>query len=121
MANGVNHLRSPEQVAARLDSLIKKIHEIQGPNMHGESPADVVLVAHGHILRAFTKRFLNYPLEFPLSIMMHPGAIGVLRSVLLRRVSNVFLLPNIFLLSSSYQHNRIEEPALCVGMALPLE
>jgi broad specificity phosphatase PhoE len=50
--------------------------------MHGEpGPADIVLVAHGHLLRAFVKRWLGYPLEFPLSLMLEPGAIGVLRSV----------------------------------------
>lgn len=47
--------------------------------MHGEKHCDVVLVAHGHLLRAFTKRWLGYPMEFPLSLMLDPGAVGVLR------------------------------------------
>lgn len=68
--------------------------------MHGERSADVVLVsismayvllatsthwscipqvAHGHLLRAFAKRWLKYPLEFPLSMMFEPGAVGILR------------------------------------------
>lgn len=47
--------------------------------MHGENPSDIVLVAHGHLLRAFTKRWLGYPMEFPLSLMLDPGAVGVLR------------------------------------------
>ena len=68
--------------------------------MHGERPADVVLVrifmscpwsatsthrdyvlkvASGHLLRAFAKRWLKYPLEFPLSMMLEPGAIDILR------------------------------------------
>lgn len=50
--------------------------------MHGEKPADILLVAHGHLLRAFTKRWLKYPMDFPLSLMMEPGAIGILRYVL---------------------------------------
>ena len=47
--------------------------------MNGENPCDVVLVAHGHLLRAFVKRWLMYPMEFPLSMMLEAGAIGVLR------------------------------------------
>lgn len=47
--------------------------------MRGESPCDIVLVAHGHLLRAFTKRWLGYPMEFPLALMLEPGAVGVLR------------------------------------------
>lgn len=47
--------------------------------MHGENPCDVVLVAHGHLLRAFTKRWLGYSMDFPLSLMLEPGAVGVLR------------------------------------------
>ncbi|GAB1311843.1 hypothetical protein MFIFM68171_02053 [Madurella fahalii] len=91
--------RSAQQVTDRLDGLIQKIYEIQRPNMHGEAPADVVLVAHGHILRAFVKRWLRYPMEKPLGLMMSPGAIGVL----------------------SYENHRIEDPALMVGMSLPQE
>jgi hypothetical protein len=65
--------------------------------MHGEKPADVMVVskitehigielliakvAHGHLLRAFAKRWLKYPLETPLSMMLEPGAIGILRFV----------------------------------------
>lgn len=47
--------------------------------MHGENPSDVLLVAHGHTLRAFTKRWLGYSMDFPLSMMLEPGAVGVLR------------------------------------------
>lgn len=68
--------------------------------MYAERPADVVLVsismacalsaiptdwscvlqvAHGHLLRAFAKRWLKYPLDFPLSMMLEPGAVGILR------------------------------------------
>ncbi|KKA19171.1 Phosphoglycerate mutase [Rasamsonia emersonii CBS 393.64] len=63
----------PSQVAARLDDLINEIRAIQAGHMHGEpGPADVVLVAHGHILRAFVKRWLGHPLDFPLSLMLEP-------------------------------------------------
>lgn len=72
--------RSAQQVTDRLDDLIKEIRSFQVNHMHGEpGPADIVLVAHGHLLRAFVKRWLGYPMEFPLSLMLEPGGIGVLR------------------------------------------
>jgi sedoheptulose-bisphosphatase len=95
--DGCEEGESPEQVTARLDNLITKIQEIQRPNMHGECRADVVLVAHGHILRAFVKRWLRYDLAFPLSMMLEPGGVGGL----------------------SYQHHNIDEPACLVGMSFP--
>ncbi|EKG13061.1 Histidine phosphatase superfamily clade-1 [Macrophomina phaseolina MS6] len=88
---------SAAEVAARLDDLIAEIRALQAPCMRGERAADVVLVAHGHLLRAFTKRWLGYPLEFPLSMMLEPGGVGVL----------------------SYQHHNVNEPAFMLGMALP--
>ncbi|KAF7596094.1 hypothetical protein BBP40_003356 [Aspergillus hancockii] len=90
---------SPAEVTARIDSLIGEIRAIHKDNMHGENPSDVVLIAHGHTLRAFTKRWLGYPMEFPLSMMLEPGAVGVL----------------------SYQHHSIDEPAFLVGYGFPLE
>jgi broad specificity phosphatase PhoE len=71
--------RTPQQVTDRLDELIQEIHGFQASNMHGENPCDVVLIAHGHLLRAFVKRWLKYSMEFPLSMMLEPGAVGVLR------------------------------------------
>lgn len=47
--------------------------------MHGEDPADVLLVAHGHILRALVKRWLKLPLQDSLSLMLEPGGVGMLR------------------------------------------
>ncbi|EED16764.1 phosphoglycerate mutase, putative [Talaromyces stipitatus ATCC 10500] len=89
---------SAQQVTDRLDDLIKEIQSFHVNHMHGESgPADIVLVAHGHLLRAFVKRWLGYPMEFPLSLMLEPGGIGVL----------------------SYQHHNVGEPALFAGMAFP--
>lgn len=72
-------LRSAQEVSDRIDDLIREIRSFHKDNMHGESSSDVVLVAHGHLLRAFTKRWLGYPLEFPLALMLDPGAVGVLR------------------------------------------
>lgn len=72
-------VRAPEEVAVRLDDLIKEIHAIQSPYMHGEKACNVLLIAHGHILRAFVKRWLKLPLDMPLSLMLEPGGIGILR------------------------------------------
>jgi broad specificity phosphatase PhoE len=46
-----------------------------------EMLADVVQVAHGMSLRCFVKRWLGYPLDMPLALMLSPGAIGILRYV----------------------------------------
>ena len=46
--DGCEEGESPQQLADRLDNLIKEIRKIQSPCMHGERPVDVVIVAHGH-------------------------------------------------------------------------
>ena len=56
--------------------------------------AESLQVAHGHILRAFTKRWLKYPMGFSFTMMMEPGAIGIM----------------------SYAHHNISEPAILIGM-----
>ncbi|KAL8891262.1 MAG: hypothetical protein Q9215_001675 [Flavoplaca cf. flavocitrina] len=73
---------SADQVTERLDRLIAQIRKMQAPYMNGEKPADVVVVAHGLILRCFAKRWLNYSLDNPLPMMLAPGAIGILRWVI---------------------------------------
>lgn len=89
---------NPTEVSTRLDSLIAKIRDIHRHNMRGESSGcDVVVIAHGHILRAFVKRWLGYDLAFPLSLMLEPGGVAGL----------------------SYQHHSIEEPACLLGMSFP--
>ncbi|PQE33460.1 phosphoglycerate mutase protein [Rutstroemia sp. NJR-2017a WRK4] len=91
---------SAEAVETRLESLIQQIYKLQTPHMDGKSgqPADILIVAHGHILRAFTKRWLRYAMDFPFLMMMEPGAIGIM----------------------SYAHHSVEEPAILVGMGFPL-
>lgn len=85
---------SPAEVSRRLDRIIAKIRDIQGPYMHGEMAVDVVLIGHGHILRAFTKRWLGFELSVKLPMMLEPGAVGVL----------------------SYEHHKIDEPAFLLGV-----
>ncbi|KAF2415859.1 putative phosphoglycerate mutase [Tothia fuscella] len=90
---------SRHQITERLDRLISQIKEIQQPYMHGEKPVDVLLVAHGLILRCFTKRWIGLSIDNPLPIMFEPGAISVL----------------------SYKNNDVDEPALQIGLSLPSE
>ncbi len=85
---------SPQEMTKRLDTLIARIKDIQKPFMHGERGADVVIVAHGHSLRAFTKRWVGFELGMRLPMMLEPGAVGIL----------------------SYEHHRVEEPAFLLGV-----
>jgi sedoheptulose-bisphosphatase len=48
--------RTAQQVTDRLDGLIRKIHDIQRPYMHGEKPADILLVR-----RSFLFPFFPFP------------------------------------------------------------
>ncbi|OHW93293.1 phosphoglycerate mutase [Colletotrichum incanum] len=75
----------------------QQIREVQRPYMNGEKPVDVLLVAHGLILRCFWKRWLGYAIDFEVSIIFSPGAISVL----------------------SYKENDINKPAFHLGVALP--
>lgn len=92
--DGCESGESAKEVSDRLDRIIAKIREIQGPYMHGEKGVDVVLIAHGHILRAFAKRWINFDLGMRLPLMLGPGAVGVL----------------------SYEHHKVDEPALLLGV-----
>lgn len=94
--DGCEDGESPEEVTSRLDEMIIQIKNIQKPYMHGEDSADIVLIAHGHILRAFAKRWIGFELSMKLPLMLEPGAIGVL----------------------SYDHHNIDEPALLLGVNL---
>jgi broad specificity phosphatase PhoE len=65
-------LRSPEQVSQRLDRLIadirSKYHE---PAFQGNSDRpDVLIVAHGHILRAFAMRWIGRKLENGVALLL---------------------------------------------------
>jgi len=91
---------SPQQVTDRLDKFIAEIREkwhskaIGKPK--GESPpGDVLVVAHGHILRAFAGRWINKNIADNPSLILEAGGVGTL----------------------SYEHHNIEEPAILLGGA----
>ena len=82
------------ELAARIDAVIAEIRALQGKAIVAAAPvADVLVVSHGHFLRAFAKRWLGYPLETPLVLILDPGGVGVL----------------------SYAHNNVCEPAFVLG------
>lgn len=92
--DGCEQGETAKEVSDRLDRIIGQIRTMQAPYMHGEKPVDVVIIAHGHILRAFAKRWIGYELGVALPMMVEPGAMGVL----------------------SYEHHKVDEPAFLLGV-----
>lgn len=96
---------SPEHIRKRLDKIIAEIIEIQGKYLTDTKNGtlakgqrrDVLVVAHGHILRAFTKRWLGLDLSFSIELMLEPGGLAGL----------------------SYAHSKVDERAVLVGMSFP--
>ncbi len=66
----------------RLDRLIKEIREGQVHALGHESdgkPSDVLIVAHGHILRALAMRWVGKSLEDGPAFLLEAGGVGILR------------------------------------------
>ncbi|OAP55439.1 hypothetical protein AYL99_10412 [Fonsecaea erecta] len=88
---------SPQDIIARVDSLIREIREryhakvIGKPKQPGVT-GDVLVVGHGHILRAFAVRWIGRPLT-ETAMIMEAGGVGTL----------------------SYEHHNIHEPAILLG------
>ena len=80
----------------RLDRLIADIRGRwqEGVLSKGEEGwGDVLVVAHGHILRAFAMRWIGKKLSDGPTFLLEAGGVGTL----------------------SYEHGRIEEPAILLG------
>lgn len=97
---------SPSDITTRLDRLIKDIRDkYQAPCMAGAHPAgaaymgDVLVVAHGHILRAFAQRWAGQSLERGPTFLLEAGGVGTL----------------------SYEHHSIHEPAILLGGAFTVD
>ncbi|KAF1851665.1 phosphoglycerate mutase family protein, partial [Cucurbitaria berberidis CBS 394.84] len=99
---------SPEDVSARLDALIAEIRAKYHEGKFGKDagwrgkqgvPNDVLIVAHGHILRAFAARWVGKNLEDNPSLILEAGGVGTL----------------------SYEHHRVEEPAILLGGAFVVD
>jgi broad specificity phosphatase PhoE len=95
---------SPADVTKRLDALIASLREKYHAGKLGKKsgwkgmkgePNDVLIVAHGHILRAFAARWVGKKLEDNPSLILEAGGVGTL----------------------SYEHHRLEEPAILLGGA----
>lgn len=106
---------SPQDIMDRLDAIIAEIRETyHKPVMDGESkdgPGDVLIVAHGHILRAFAMRWAGKLLHESPAFLLEAGGVGTLRYVRCEKMNELVLM------SDSYEHNNIEEPAILLGGA----
>ncbi|PVI06782.1 phosphoglycerate mutase-like protein [Periconia macrospinosa] len=92
----------PADVTKRLDALIAEIREKwhKGKFGHGDTgPKDVLIVAHGHILRAFAARWVGKNLADNPSLILEAGGVGTL----------------------SYEHHSIDEPAILLGGAFVVD
>jgi probable phosphoglycerate mutase len=70
--DGVPGGESPAQVAARADAVIDWARAGDGDG------GDVIVFAHGHILRSLAARWLGLPLEFGARIRLSPASLSVL-------------------------------------------
>ncbi|KAK3684712.1 Sedoheptulose 1,7-bisphosphatase [Vermiconidia calcicola] len=92
---------SPQQITDRLDDLIADIqrrfhaHAIGKPKGSVKEPFDVLVVAHGHILRAFAGRWVKRDIAHNPSLILEAGGVGTL----------------------SYEHHNLDEPAILLGGA----
>ncbi|KAL2042746.1 hypothetical protein N7G274_004505 [Stereocaulon virgatum] len=89
---------SPAQVTERLDRVIHDIrtryHDHAIGKSKGEAPvSDVLLVAHGHILRALAMRWIGKELTEGVALLLEAGGVGIL----------------------SYEHRSVHEPAIVLG------
>lgn len=96
--------RSPQQITERLDGVIEMIREKYHSKSIGKSkqeatPGDVLVVAHGHILRAFAGRWIAKEIADNPSLILEAGGVGTL----------------------SYEHHSIHEPAILLGGAFMVD
>ncbi|GAD91639.1 phosphoglycerate mutase family protein [Paecilomyces variotii No. 5] len=93
---------SPEDVVRRLDALVAEIRQKHHKDCFDqpsqEREGDVLIVAHGHILRAFAMRWVGKPLT-ETALILEAGGVGTL----------------------SYEHHNINEPAIILGGGFVVE
>ncbi|TLD07100.1 hypothetical protein PgNI_10392 [Pyricularia grisea] len=99
---------SPEDITARLDRLIADIRDkYHAPVMEKgatdskkpQPASDVLVVAHGHILRAFAMRWAGKSLQDGPTFILEAGGVG----------------------SLSYEHHNVSEPAILLGGAFVID
>jgi sedoheptulose-bisphosphatase len=69
---------SPDDIATRVDVLIKDIREIHKKAVEEDKNGDVLCVAHAHILRSFTARWLGLPVSAGRHFLLDAGGVAVL-------------------------------------------
>lgn len=75
--------RSPEDITRRIDGVITDIREKYHRKCFGtDEQGDVLVVAHGHVLRALAMRWVGKPLQ-DTSFILEAGGVGTLRYVFL--------------------------------------
>ncbi|CAM1501604.1 Fc.00g035880.m01.CDS01 [Cosmosporella sp. VM-42] len=95
---------SPEDVTKRLDGIIQEIRDkwhkpVIGKPQDTAENGDVLIVAHGHILRAFAMRWIGQTLQDGPTFLLEAGGMGTL----------------------SYEHHNIDEPAILLGGAFVVD
>lgn len=85
-------------MTTRIDRLIDEIRTkyhgpVIGKPKGSAPPGDVLLVAHGHILRAFAMRWVQKTLRDGPTFLLEAGGVGTL----------------------SYEHHNLAEPAILLG------
>ena len=70
-------------------------HAIGRPKGSVKEPFDVLIVAHGHILRAFAGRWISKNIADNPSLILEAGGVG----------------------TCSYEHQKMDEPAILLGGA----
>lgn len=85
----------------RLDRLIAKMRDRwHRPVMDaGDGPADVLIIAHGHVLRALAMRWAGKTLQDGPAFLLEAGGVGTL----------------------SYEHHNMDEPAILLGGAFVVD
>lgn len=106
---------SPADVTKRLDELIDDIrtrfHNEAVGKPKGEAPiSDVLIVAHGHILRAFAMRWIGRELTDGVSLLLEGISSIPLLHLPLSRLANLLAAGGVGTLS--YEHRSLHEPAI---------
>ncbi|KAF2839844.1 phosphoglycerate mutase family protein [Patellaria atrata CBS 101060] len=90
---------SPEDITHRLDRFIHHLRSRHHAPDDNPPPSDILIVAHGHILRAFAARWVGKNIAENPSLILEAGGVGTL----------------------SYEHNNIREPAILLGGAFVVD
>lgn len=95
-SDGCEEGEQPQEVEKRVDHLISEVRKIHKKALDSKQKhCDVMVFAHGHILRVLALRWVNGDITTNPALILEAGGVGVL----------------------SYEHDNIEEPAIYLGGA----